>query len=41
MLLGPRDDGEGEVLYIGEGDPVLWGAVQMDELSGKVVRAEH
>lgn len=23
LLLGPRDDGEGEMLYVGEGDPVL------------------
>lgn len=23
LLLGPREDGEGELLYIGEGDPVL------------------
>ena len=22
LLLGPRDDGDGEMLYIGEGDPV-------------------
>ena len=22
LLLGPREDGEGELLYIGEGDPV-------------------
>lgn len=22
LLLGPRDDGEGEMLYVGEGDPV-------------------
>lgn len=22
LLLGPREDGEGEMLYIGEGDPV-------------------
>ncbi len=23
LLLGPREDGEGDLLYIGEGDPVL------------------
>jgi hypothetical protein len=22
LLLGPRDDGEGEMLYVGEGDPI-------------------
>ena len=22
LMLGPRDDGEGEKLYIGEGDPI-------------------
>lgn len=37
LLLGPRPDGEGDLLYVGEGDPIRpgWRAITRKRISGR------